>query len=233
MKHLFILMMIGFSSGIAQGQQDFLEGAWNMQNGAKQEVIIFQNGYFTSTTYQKDKFINSWGGPFKIKDNTIHIRVEFNAADNQETGSEISLTFGVANKLTLSQPGREPQVYTRIDHSTAPLAGVWKITARKQNGELVHIRQTGTRKTLKILTSTRFQWFAINPATKQFSGTGGGTYTFKNGKYIEHILFFSRDNSRAGAQLSFDGKLIDGKWHHSGLSSKGDPIYEVWEKKGI
>jgi hypothetical protein len=62
-------------------------------------------------------------------------------------------------------------------------------------------------------------------------GTGGGTYTFANGKYTEHIEFFSRDSSRVGAALTFDGKLENGDWHHSGLSSKGDPIYEVWSRK--
>lgn len=79
-----------------------------------------------------------------------------------------------------------------------------------------------------MLTGNRFQWFAINPETKEFFGTGGGTYSFENGKYTENILFFSRDNSRVGAHLTFDGKIEDGNWHHSGLSSKGDAIYEIW-----
>jgi hypothetical protein len=62
-------------------------------------------------------------------------------------------------------------------------------------------------------------------------GTGGGTYTFKDGKYTENIEFFSRDSSRVGSSLAFDGKLENGDWHHSGLSSKGDPIYEVWSRR--
>ncbi|MEM8527706.1 MAG: hypothetical protein AAGG68_23895, partial [Bacteroidota bacterium] len=65
-------------------------------------------------------------------------------------------------------------------------------------------------------------------ATKQFLGTGGGTYTAKDGKYVEHITFFSRDDSRVGASLAFDYEVIDGNWHHRGLSSKGKPIYEIW-----
>ena len=39
------------------------------------------------------------------------------------------------------------------------------------------------RKTLKVLTGTKFQWAAINAETKEFFGTGGGSYTFVNGKY--------------------------------------------------
>jgi len=75
-----------------------------------------------------------------------------------------------------------------------------------------------------------FQWIAINPAEKGFYGTGGGHYAFQNGKYSEHILFFSRDNTRVGALLTFDGEIKDSDWHHSGRSSKGDPIYEIWSR---
>lgn len=59
-------------------------------------------------------------------------------------------------------------------------------------------------------------------------GTGGGTHTTMNGKYTENIEFFSRDDSKSGLSLIFNYKLIEGKWHHSGLSSKGTPIYEIW-----
>ena len=92
------------------------------------------------------------------------------------------------------------------------------------------IHVNGTRKTLKLLTGSRFQWFAIDPGTKGFFGTGGGNYSFINGQYTENIEFFSRDSSRVGASLSFNGKVVDGNWHHSGKSSKGDDIYEVWSR---
>jgi hypothetical protein len=45
---------------------------------------------------------------------------------------------------------------------------------------------------------------------------------------VETIAFFSRDNSRVGASLGFDYQVIDGEWHHSGLSSAGQPIFEIW-----
>ncbi|MBT8309198.1 MAG: membrane or secreted protein, partial [Flavobacteriaceae bacterium] len=83
-------------------------------------------------------------------------------------------------------------------------------------------------KTMKILSGTRFQWIAYNTETKEFKGSGGGTYTTIDGKYTENIEFFSRDDSKAGLRLTFDYKLIDGHWHHSGLSSKGAPIHEIW-----
>jgi hypothetical protein len=89
------------------------------------------------------------------------------------------------------------------------------------------------RKTIKLLTAKKFQWAAINTSTGEFFGTGGGSYTFENGKYTEHIEFFSRDNSRVGASLQFSDTLQGKRWIHSGLSSKGDPIYEIWTRETI
>ncbi len=81
---------------------------------------------------------------------------------------------------------------------------------------------------MKILSGTRFQWIAFNVATKQFMGTGGGTYTTVDGKYTENIEFFSRDNSRVGTSLEFNYELKDGDWQHSGKNSRGEPLFEVW-----
>jgi len=50
-------------------------------------------------------------------------------------------------------------------------------------------------------------------------------------KYTEHIEFFSRDSSRVGASLSFDGSISDKVWTHKGASSKGDPIHEEWTRE--
>jgi hypothetical protein len=119
------------------------------------------------------------------------------------------------------------EIWEKLSDSKDDLIGNWVITGRKQEGKIS--RSTpGARRTVKILSDGRFQWVAFNSETKEFSGTGGGTYTAKDGKYVETITFFSRDDSRVGAELGFDFKVIDGEWHHSGLSSKGDPIYEIW-----
>lgn len=206
------------------------EGAWSSTGAGNNIIVLLKDGYFTSTKYSADSFINTWGGPYTIKKNTISIKKEFDAKNSEETGSVTQINYSEKDGLLTIKNGSETTIFSRLDDGEAPLAGVWKITGREQDGKITDIHQTGPRKTLKMLTGGRFQWFAINPETKQFSGTGGGTYTFENGKYTENILFFSRDNSRVGASLVFDGKIVDGKWHHSGLSSKGDKIYEVWGK---
>jgi len=108
------------------------------------------------------------------------------------------------------------------------LFGLWRITARaNEKGEMSEMKP-GPRKTMKIMSGGYFQWFAINTQTREFSGTGGGRYTLVDGKYTEKIEFFSRDNNRVGAELSFDASVNGKVWTHSGKSSKGDPIKEIW-----
>jgi len=231
MKNItFLFSSIFLLTGFMSSSQK-IEGAWQNTSDAKQTVLLYQDGYFTQTEYTSNGFLKTWGGPAKINDGRMNIFMEFNSADSNEVGKEKSLMVNFKdNKLLINEDGSE-KIYNRIDDGNAPLAGVWKISAREQEGKIVPIHQTGSRKTLKMLSGNRFQWFAINPDTKQFSGTGGGTYTFTDGKYTENIEFFSRDNSRVGARLTFNGEIKDSQWHHSGLSSKGEKIYEIWSRQ--
>jgi hypothetical protein len=120
----------------------------------------------------------------------------------------------------MTMPGNDEmkRELTRLDEGTGALAGNWRITGRMNDGQIQPL-QKGPRKTLKLISGIRFQWMAINPETKEFYGTGGGTYTFKDGKYTdkdgkytENIEFFSKDSSRVGASLTFDGSLNKNVW---------------------
>ena len=82
-----------------------------------------------------------------------------------------------------------------------------------------------------MLSDTRFQWVAYDTAAKSFSGTGGGTYTFENGKYTETIEYHSKNSARVGAVLPFEYEIKGKKWDHSGLSSTGNPIREIWTRQ--
>lgn len=149
----------------------------------------------------------------------------------ERVGQETRTPIELKNGMLIFKESTESLEWKRIDDGApGQLAGAWLITGRKVNDEM-HTIKPGARRTMKILSGTRFQWIAYNAETKEFFGTGGGTYTTQNGKYTEHIDFFSRDNSRVGASLEFDFSLEDGNWRHKGLSSKGDPIDEVWTKR--
>lgn len=207
-----------------------LNGAWHWQSGSEENSLCFVDDYFVFASFDKQlkKFNYTWGGPYKVVDKNIVVQVQFNTRQKELVGTSFSIDHSWKGDQLVASFDNRQQQWTRLDKSDAPLAGVWRISGRK-NGDQVSEMQLGPRRTLKILTGTRFQWAAINIDTKEFFGTGGGRYTFENGKYTEHIEFFSRDSSRVGASLSFDGKLENGAWHHSGLSSRGEPIYEIWK----
>src|SRR5690554_4541675 len=228
---LVVICMVLTNFSVNAQDSGVLQGAWEGKSGDGRLVMLFQDGYATVSHYTASAFKSTSGGPYTINANRATVDFEFSSHNKDLVGTQQNMQFKVdGNQLTVSMDGMDDREMKlqRIDQGDAPLAGVWQITDRMEGGELVPIQRSGTRKTLKMLTGTRFQWFAIDPATKLFAGTGGGTYSFKDGKYTENIEFFSRDDSRVGASLSFDGELKDGGWHHSGLSSKGDKIYEVW-----
>ena len=209
-----------------------LTGAWMHQDNNEEHLLQFVDGYCTHSVYSKaeKKFIETRGGTYTTDANKITVAIEFDTSNNEQTGQSVVYNFLVeGDELTIDVNGKK-LIYKKLDGGSAPLSGVWRITAQLRHGKVVPIHRTGTRKTLKILSATRFQWAAIDPGTKEFFGTGGGTYQFVNGKYTEQIEFFSRDSNRIGASLRFNGKLENGEWHHSGLSSKGETIYEIWSR---
>lgn len=208
-----------------------LTGSWQSKSGSAVTVLSFVDNYFVCTSFdpQQKKFGYTWGGPYRLEGGRLQVTVQFDTRNASIVGKTQLLGYQVKERTLSGSFTGEELTYQQIDEARAPLAGVWRISGRKQ-GDAIAEMPLGARRTLKVLTGTRFQWTAINIETGAFSGTGGGRYQFENGRYIELIEFFSRDSSRVGAVLSFDGKLENGDWHHSGLSSKGDPIYERWSR---
>lgn len=214
-----------------------VKGAWTAtnKNDYGEEITytaIVVDGYLAEAIYNKEsnEFISTFGGSWTIKENVFYLKEEFSSNDSTGIGSIRKAPFKM-KKDTIIFEG-EDKIWTRIDSSDSDLKGPWLITGRERDGEMSKWTP-GVRKTMKILSGTRFQWIAYNTETGIFYGTGGGTYTANNGEYVENIKFFSRDSSRVGASLSFKYEIKDGEWHHSGLSSKGNPIYEIWTPRSI
>tara|TARA_R110000868_G_scaffold4211_6_gene26462 strand:- start:7937 stop:8647 length:711 start_codon:yes stop_codon:yes gene_type:complete len=235
MKKIILGLLCTFLS-VGISAQNFV-GAWesypNAENGTQlKSVVLFADGYQVITTYEAltGKFIATNGGTWTVTGDMMTEKVEFDSKNPERVGSEVRFEVFI-NDSIMGIVGSENK-FKRID-SGAPgkLQGAWLMSGRIKDGE-TQVRDTSRpRKTMKILSGTRFQWIAYNTETKEFMGTGGGSYTTLNGVYTEQIEFFSRDDSRVGANLQFDFSLVDGNWHHSGLSSKGDPIHEIWSKR--
>jgi len=225
-----VLTVLAGIFGFINKADNTVNGAWRLQTGTVEQVLILNDGYFMHTAFDKTnkKFIESRGGAYTFSGNALTTTIEFNTNNKDQIGQQIKYDFTVSGtKLTSNLSGKKAP-WTFIDNGKAVMAGTWRSSGRLQDGKVV-LNPPRARKTFKILTGTRFQWAAINAETKEFFGTGGGTYTFKDGKYTENIEFFSRDSSRVGASLTFNGKLDGDLWHHSGMSSKGTPIYEIWK----
>ena len=223
---LFTLFWLTTCLGFGQTDHDQLQGAWSSEGG----VLIVAGDYFSVSVFDKNAktYTGTFGGHFKVQDGQIEIFHEYNTIDTIDQGTSQTLSFQKDGTSSLIINERS---FTRIDDGTpGKLHGSWLFAGRKRDGKISE-RKPGPRKTMKILSGTRFQWIAYNTETGGFFGTGGGTYTTEDGKYVENIEFFSRDSSRVGASLSFDFELKDGKWHHSGKSSKGDPMYEIWANR--
>ena len=233
MKNCIILSLLSILSMLAMGQSK-IDGAWETQIDQGKLVMIIADNYMSAAHYDLagKKFFATHGGRITaLSDKDMTLVTEFNSAAKEQVGKTMIMGISVSNgKLSMTHDGGTMQ-FTRLDEGGKNLSGNWRITQREQNGQLTPIHTTGARKTIKILSATRFQWAAINTETGEFSGTGGGTYMFKDGIYTENIEFFSRDSSRVGMSLSFNGKLDKNDWYHSGKSSRGDPINEVWSRK--
>lgn len=219
---LIVTLVLDFPSFSQSSKYNFT-GAWKSDN----HVIIFSGDYFSNADYDTDSktFEGTYGGKWSYENGIMTQFMEFNTYDNALVGQEVNKKFKYDNDKIFI----EEIEFTRIDNGKpGKLEGAWLFSGRKRDGEIQTRDTDQPRKTMKILSGTRFQWIAYNVETGEFSGTGGGNYTTKNGQYTENIDFFSRDSTRVGASLNFNYEIIDGVWNHSGLNSRGEPMYEFW-----
>ncbi len=228
------LALISVHDGHAQGKNVNMLGGWQTESEGDQVTLICSEEFFSVAIYNvaQKRFVGTLGGSYRIEGDAFVGKYEFHTLNPDLVGQQLRspILDQQIGTLTLQHEGQR-YVFRRLDDGgPGKLAGAWLITGRMVDGGMSKLTP-GARRTMKILSGTRFQWIAYNVETREFSGTGGGTYTTKDGKYTEHIEFFSRDSSRVGASLSFDFSLENGNWRHKGLSSKGAPIDEIWTKR--
>lgn len=235
---LTLLLQFSFTTSTDNYGPGHFYGAWSTEfqnNGEEYSCVkIYTPTYFVYSIYTTagHKFIAAGGGTWELSNNGITEVYEFNSKNPELVGTSVNIKTSGHDDLPLvtetTQNGKKSSLkWNKLDDGKSPLFGAWRITDRERNGQMSAM-QMGPRKTMKVLSGTRFQWAAFNVETKEFLGTGGGSFETPDDEYIEHIDFFSRDDSRVGASLSFDFRREDNKWYHSGLSSKGSPIAEIW-----
>lgn len=224
-----MLIPILFAALLAATQPD-IAGAWqHVREDGTVGTMIVADGHFSVAWYRRDpaKFVSTEGGTWAPADGGVRVTYEFDTANKDRVGTSQNVAIAMAgDRLTV-----DGSSWTRLDSGTpGALKGAWLMTGRKRDGEIT-TRKPGARRTMKILSGTRFQWIAYNVETREFFGSGGGTYGTQNGQYTENIEFFSRDDARAGKSLEFQYDFVDGVWHHIGKSTAGEPMHEVWSRR--
>lgn len=216
-----------------------LTGSWELmtQNGevvAETRIRNITKRYFSEGAYDllAKEFHGASAGAYTITDNRIKEVFLANTWNSEEIGIVNTFEMVIAGNTMVKTGKKNGRRWIEkwkklVPETKYELAGAWRISGRTQNGNFVEIPDS-PRKTLKILTDNRFQWIAFNSETREFFGTGGGTYDIIEGKYTEHIDFFSRDSTRVGMNLTFDFEMTDQGWHHSGKGSTGRPVDEIW-----
>jgi len=169
-KSIFLLICTLLSIGI---QAQSVIGAWERYHTSEtgeelRSVVIFTEGYQVLTTYhaKTGKFIHSNGGSWKLEGDIMTEKVEFHTDNAERVGTEVSFEV-VVTDTTLGIAGSDIQL-KRIDHGTpGALQGAWLMSGRVRDGKTQSRDTTRPRKTMKILSGTRFQWIAYNTETKQ------------------------------------------------------------------
>ena len=211
---LFILLILLYSCSSIKND---LSNVFELdKTGETIERLIIDSEYLLVTEFNKTSgaFVKTYGGYYEIVGDSYQVSLEFNSDFEKDSIQSIELT--------------KDNNWRNISKPKSMLQGKWVMSGRYNNGEF-RTRDTNLpRKTMKVLIDGFFQWIAFNTETFRFSGSGGWEYEAVDGKYIEKIQYFSRDDSRVGAELDFNYEVKEGNWHHSGLSSKGNPINEVW-----
>jgi hypothetical protein len=187
------------------------------QNGKRvTHRILMDQSYLVETQFVSDppEFILTRGGFYSKEGEAFIVNFEFNSNFEKDGIKQL-----VMNRS---------KDWTKTSKKTMDLNGKWLMAGRMTDQGQQRRDISRPRKTMKFLLDGYFQWIAFNTETLDFFGSGGGYYTTENGKYTEHIEYFSRDNSRVGAVLPFEYSLKGSDWHHQGFSSKGDPMHEIW-----
>ncbi len=207
-------------------------GVYFSSNDDVNYELKLTDNYLVLNTYESEpaRFLQSIGGYYQLEDDEIKVDLEFNSEYEKDSIRHVDIPYQYEGGILIFR--MEPElVFNKMDDKDQELDGAWLFATRGPDEGQDRRGDMNPRKTLKILMDGRFQWIAYNVDDMRFFGTGGGGYVSEDGEYVESIEFFSRDDSRVGAQLPFNYEIKGDDWHHTGLNSKGEPMYEIWSRR--
>jgi hypothetical protein len=229
---LVVLLFIGSFIGISQVTPGIYVHN-DEKNGVKtMHQLKVKEDYLIYTVFEKNppNYIKTLGGFYKTEQDQLMVDLEFNSNYETDSLKAWSVPYRLKNNTLILQLENEI-VFEPTSKISQDLDGAWLFATRGPDEGQDRRGEDSSRKTLKFLKDGTFQWIAYDTDSFRFSGTGGGSYSTKNGVYTEQIEFFSRDNARVGATLKFDYEIKGTDWHHTGNNTKGEPMYEIWARR--
>ncbi|EAR02512.1 hypothetical protein [Maribacter sp. HTCC2170] len=229
--YLALLFLAGYTS-YAQIPSNVYHSELEKDGRVIKHELKLTGNYIIHTMYEENpaKFIKTLGGFFKVEGNHLNVQLEFNSNFAKDSVRQLIIPFKINGSNLILELNSKLE-FKPIEERSQDLDGQWLFGTRGPDKGQERRGDSKPRKTLKFLQNGKFQWIAYHTETMKFSGTGGGSFTSKDGVYQENIEYFSRDNSRVGAQLKFDFEVKENDWHHQGNNSKGEPMYEIWMRR--
>lgn len=101
MGSILIFILLSFRHQSLPTTQQSLTGAWHLQHATIEEVLIFQDGYFSHTVFDKSnkKFISSYGGIYKPGATSVLLKTEFDTRAKEDIGKEKTVVYAIAANL--------------------------------------------------------------------------------------------------------------------------------------
>ena len=236
LKHFLILCLLItpcllVAQQIAPGVYKATE---TLENGKRNYLLMVTESYMVHTVYDSNPahFVSTMGGFYTVEQDSLKAQLEFNSDFENTSEKKHHAAVGYASGELIFN-GNTARAYTRQPKLDQPRDGQWLFATRGPETGQDRRGDESPRKTLKFLMDGYFQWIAYNTETMDFRGTGGGRYAAIEGTYTEVIQFFSRDDSRVGAELAFQFERKGDDWHHTGNNSRGEPMYEIWSRRLI
>lgn len=235
---LFFLLYSVFTNSLLA--QTSIVGAWQQidKNGNTATMICAEN-YLMFAVYNsaEQKYVYAGGGSFQIlkaeSKTILSYKNDFYTKDSTLVGLTIANIFTLdKNSLTIEQ-GPLIGIWTRLEEKNNPspiVNSLWRLRAKEDKAFKMQTVFKGPLKTLKLLSGEHFQWASFNIDTHQFFGTLGGTFSKRNEKYTEQIIFSSKSVKEIAPSFEYDCILNGKDWIHAGQNSTGTRIHEIWEK---
>src|SRR5262245_45703213 len=98
------------------------------KNGSVDHVLIFQDGYFSYSIYDKTnkKFIRTFGGTFSDAGGQLHANIEFDTESKDNAGGHKHYAASINGATLNLDMTAGINTWTRIDEGNINLAGNWR-----------------------------------------------------------------------------------------------------------